>query len=51
MIYRIRDTYGTDRRTWTRSAALAWLACCSPDAAITRFGRLVAARRQHNRQQ
>jgi hypothetical protein len=45
MIYRIRDTYGTDRRTWTFLEALAWLRVCSPDAVVTRFGGVVAERR------
>jgi len=44
-MYLITDTYGTRQRAWTRTAALEWLAACSPEAQVTNiFGRLVATR-------
>jgi len=47
-MYRITDTYGTDRTAWTWKEALAWLAVCSPTARIhSRItGRLIAGRNQ-----
>lgn len=45
-MYRITDTYGTDRTCWTWAEALQWLAACSPTAVVSnRFtGRILAAR-------
>ena len=47
-MYRITDTYGTNRTTWTWKEALSWLAVCSPSAKIhNRFtGRFIAGRNQ-----
>lgn len=45
-MYLITDTYGTRQRAWTRTAALEWLAACSPEAQVHNiWGRLVATRR------
>lgn len=47
-MYRIVDSYGTDKVCWTWSEAILWLSACSPEAAI--FGRwpgkLMAVRNQ-----
>lgn len=45
-MYRITDTYGTDKTCWTWAEALSWLAACSPVAQITNrlTGRVIAAR-------
>ena len=45
-MYRITDTYGTHQTCWSWSAALAWLAVCSPEARIVHrlTGALLAGR-------
>jgi hypothetical protein len=45
-MYRITDTYGTNKTCWSWAEALAWLAASSPKALIcNRFtGRVLAAR-------
>lgn len=45
-MYRITDSYGTNKTAWTRKEAFAWLAVCSPVARITNriTGRVIAAR-------
>lgn len=46
-MYLITDNFGTRQRAWSRTEALAWLACCSSEAKITDiFGRVVAIRVQ-----
>lgn len=46
-MYLITDSYGTRQRAWSRTEALEWLACCSPEAQVTDiFGRVVAVRVQ-----
>jgi hypothetical protein len=46
-MYLITDNYGTRQRTWTKSEALAWLACCAPQAQVKNlWGRVVATRVQ-----
>ena len=47
MKYRIIDSYGTNQTAWTWAGALKWLRYCSPEAAITRFGRVIAVRAIH----
>jgi hypothetical protein len=46
-MYRITDSYGTNKTAWTRKEAFAWLAVCSPEAKITNriTGRVIAARK------
>lgn len=48
-MYRIIDSYGTNKACWTWCEALSWLAACSPDAVIcNRFtGRVIATRVVH----
>lgn len=45
-MFKIIDSYGTNKVAWTWREALAWLAVCSPKAQIVnRFtGRLIAQR-------
>lgn len=45
-MYRVVDSYGTDKKCWTWAEALSWLAACSPSARIVNriTGRTLAAR-------
>ena len=45
-MYKVQDSYGTNKTAWTKREALSWLAACSPQAFITHrlTGKVVASR-------
>lgn len=45
-MYRVVDSYGTNKTCWTWAEALSWLAACSPQARVCNriTGRVVAGR-------